>query len=552
MKKLFIGLLVLAVACNQEISHSLEISFKVDKKYINIPIDDHQERQRVYFKVDGETYTFNDIRVAKENIEYWTFVDVSGYMGKTFSLEFSEYVPGIEKIYQSDKFVGEDTLYKEKLRPQVHFTTRRGWNNDPNGLVFYKGEYHLFYQHNPYEINWGNMTWGHAITRDLLHWEELPIVIQPDELGTIFSGSAVIDYKNTSGFKTGDENPLVAIYTADRWSEKQQQCIAYSLDRGRTFTKYEGNPVIPAQRRFGSGHERDPKVFWYEPGKHWVLVMHDGLSYSIYNSKNLKDWEYQSSVNEGFWECPELFELAVDGNGNIKKWVLYGVQGTYLIGSFDGKTFTPETEKLRYNVGGMTAAQTYNDEPGGRRLQIGWAHAEFPGMPFKQTFTVVQEFKLKSTRNGVRLFVEPAKEIEKLYVKSHSFENEYIGDDINKKLAEIKSSLLHIIATFKIENCVRFGLNINGYNIEYYVSTNKLNDTFLPLENGQFDLEVIVDKTLVEVYANGGIVYWFDYHNDADPDNFKLSLYQRENKLNQEPKTMVRNLEIHELKSIWQ
>ncbi len=550
MKKLIIALLTITSISG--FSQSVEKTFKIEKKYINIPIENKQERQRVKFKVDGEVYTFNDIRIAEDAVDYWTFVDASRYMGKEFSFDFSESVSGIEKIYQSDKFVGEEMLYKEELRPQVHFTTRRGWNNDPNGMVYYEGEYHLYYQHNPYEINWGNMTWGHAVSTDLVHWEELPIVIEPDELGTIFSGSAVIDYNNTSGFKKGSENPLVAIYTADMWDSKQHQCIAYSLDKGRTFTKYEGNPVIPAQRRFGSGHERDPKVFWYEPDKHWVLVLHDALTYSIYNSKNLKEWEYQSSVDAGFWECPELFELAVDGNKNNKKWVLYGVMGTYLLGDFDGKKFTPETEMLRYNVGGMTAAQTYNDEPNGRRLQIGWGHATFPGMPFKQTFTMVQEFSLKTTRNGVRLFIEPAKEIEKLHSKSHKFENEYIGLGINNKLSAIKSPVLHIKAKFEIDNGRLFGLNINGYKIDYKVNTNKLNDTFLPLQNKQLELEVIVDNTLIEVYGNGGLVYWFANYNEGDPGDFSLSLTQGESGLNQDPKTLVKSLEIHELKSIWE
>lgn len=536
----------------QLLSQTKKKIFKVEHQYINIPIEERENRQHVNLIVDGQVYTYNDIRVANANVDYWTFIDVSKYLGKNFTLEFSQDVPGIEKIYQSDQFEGQEKIYNEELRPQLHFTTRRGWTNDPNGMVYYKGEYHLFYQHNPYEINWGNMTWGHSVSKDLIHWKELPIAIVPDELGTIFSGSAVIDYKNSSGFKKGSEDVMVVTYTNDLKDEKQQQSMAYSLDRGRTFTKYEGNPVIPAQRRFGSGHERDPKVFWYEPGNHWILVMHDALNYSIYNSNNLKDWEYQSSVDAGFWECPELFELAIDGDENNKKWILYGVQGTYLIGGFDGKVFTPETEMLRYSVGGMTAAQTFNNEPEGRRLQIGWGHAEFPGMPFKQTFTMVQEFKLKTTRNGLRLMIEPAKEIEKLYVTSHRFDNVLIGDEINKKLSNIKSSLLHIKATFEIVNDHSFGLDINGYKIKYDVPKNQLNGHFLSLQNKQLQLEIIVDKTLVEVYANGGLIYWFDDYNEGDLDNFKISLIRSKSNLNIDSKTLIKNLEIHELKSIWE
>jgi sucrose-6-phosphate hydrolase SacC (GH32 family) len=550
MKRMWI--LIMMLVSIQGFSQNPERSFKVEKQYINIPIEDAQKRQLVQFKVDGHAYTANAIRIAREKVDYWTFIDVSKFDGKEFTLEFSEDAAGIGKIYQSDQFVDQDKLYKEKLRPQVHFTTRRGWTNDPNGLVWYKGEYHLFYQHNPYEINWGNMTWGHAVSKDLLHWEELPIVLEPDELGTMFSGSAVIDYQNTSGLKKGNKVPLVATYTADMRNTKQQQCMAYSLDDGRTFTKYEGNPVIPAKRRFGSGHERDPKVFWYEPGDHWVLLMHDALNYSLYNSQDLKNWEYQSSVDAGFWECPELFELAVDGDEKNKRWVMYGVRGTYLIGEFDGKVFTPETEMLRYNVEGMTAAQTFNDEPNGRRLQIGWGHAQFPGMPFKQTFTMVQEFSLKTTRNGIRLFIEPAREIENLYTKSHHYENVYIGDEINEKLAAITSPQLHIKSTFEIANAISFGININGYGLNYNVATNTLNDHFLPLHNKQLQLEVIVDKTLIEVYANGGLIYWFANYNEGDLENFNISLTRSRNGLNPDSKTLVKTLDIYELKSIWE
>ena len=550
MRKLIIASFMLT--CLYGVSQPVVKTFRVDKNFINIPIETKQPRQRVEFKVNGKVVTSNDIRIAKDNVDYWTFIDVSKYMGKEFSFEFSDNVSGIEKIYQSVKFEGEDMLYKEKLRPQVHFTTRRGWNNDPNGLVYYKGEYHLYYQHNPYETTWGNMSWGHAVSEDLLHWKELPVAIEPDELGTIFSGSAVIDYNNTSGFKNGSENPLVAIYTADFKNSKQQQCIAYSLDKGRTFTKYEGNPVIPAKRRFGSGHERDPKVFWYEPGKHWVLVMHDGLNYSIYSSANLKEWNFESSVNEGFWECPELFELAVDGNLNNKKWVMYGVKGTYLIGDFDGKKFTPETEKLGYNVGGMSAAQTFNDEPNGRRLQIGWGHAQFPNMPFCQTFTFIQEFNLKTTRSGIRLFIEPAKEIEKLHTRLHKFENEYIGNEINKKLAAIKTPVLHIKIKFEIDNSNNFGIDINEYKIRYNVTDNTLNGNFLPLQNRQLDLEIIVDRSLIEVYGNGGLMYWFGNIDKVDSDDFKISFIQGKSGLNPDPKTLIKKLEINELKSIWE
>lgn len=554
MKKLL--LIFLSLLCFTSYSQNIEKTIKINKHYLNIPIQTSQDRQHVKFLLDGRAYTYNDIRVANDSVDYWTFIDVSKFKGKKFTFDFAQPREGIEMIYQSDSIVGQEKLYKEKLRPQIHYSTRRGWTNDPNGMVYYDGEYHLFYQLNPYEINWSNMTWGHAVSRDLLHWEELPIVMEPDELGAIFSGSAVIDYNNTSGFQKGNTPAMVAIYTTDLRKDRveinQQQNIAYSFDKGRTFTKYEGNPVISAERKFGSGHERDPKVFWYEPNKVWVMILHDGINYSIFNSKDLKKWDRTSYIDAGFWECPELFELPVDGDENNKKWVVFGVQGTYLIGDFDGEKFTPETEMLRCSTGGMTAAQTFNDEPNNRRIQIGWGHATFPGMPFKQTFTFPQESALKTTRNGLRLFMNPIKEIENLYEKTFSIENEYISEALNKKLEEeIHSDLLHIKATFKVENSTSFGLNINGYNIDYQVPTNKLNDVFVPLKNREIDLEIIVDKTIIEVYINGGLYYWFANNITDDSDSFKIELTRSKDGLNLDSKTLVKRLEIHELKSIW-
>ena len=534
-----------------------ERTFQVKKKYLNIPIQNSLDRQRVDFFVDTKQLTYNDIRVAENTIDYWTFLDVSAYQGQEFKFVFSKNVSGINQIFQADTIVGENDLYKEKYRPQLHYTSRRGWTNDPNGMVYYDGEYHLFYQHNPYETGWGNMTWNHAVSNDLLHWEELSLALLPDEWGTMFSGSAVIDYKNTAGFNIGDSPAMLAMYTADlrKNGEElgQQQCIAYSLDKGRTFIKYEGNPVIPISNRFGSKHARDPKVFWYEPGKHWVMIMHEGISMTIYNSKDFRKWELTGTLDDGYWECPELFELAVNGDDTNKKWVVYGVRGTYQIGTFDGKVFTPETEMLRYNNIGwsMTAAQSFNDEPKGRRVSIGWGHAGFPGMPFTETFTFPMEMRLKTTPNGVRLHVEPVSEIEALHTKQHSIENLYIGEELNDKLKAIKSPLLHIKTTIEADNSRFFGMNINGYELKYDVATNTLNDVFIPLQNRQLELEVIVDKTIIEVYINGGRYYWFYNDTTGDLDDFNIRFIKGGDPLHPNPKTLVKKLEIHELLSIW-
>ena len=331
--------LIFMILMNVSSLRAEDISITVTKKYLNIPVSSKVGRAEMTFTVAGNTERRFDIRLAASEPDYWVFCDVSTLRGKTLTITYPENKQGLNLIYQDDRIAGQDSMYNEKNRPQFHFTSRRGWNNDPNGLIFYEGEYHLFYQHNPYEREWGNMHWGHAVSRDLVHWEELPIALYPDSHGTMFSGSAVIDYDNTSGFGNGKTPVMVAIYTADN-PEKQIQCIAYSSDKGRTWTKYNQNPVIDSKAKWNSKDTRDPKVFWYQPGKHWVLALNERDGHSIYTSPNLKDWTYQSHV-AGFWECPELFELPIDGNPANTKWVMYGASGTYMLGSFDGKKFTP-------------------------------------------------------------------------------------------------------------------------------------------------------------------------------------------------------------------
>ena len=266
--------------------------FQIEKQYLNFPVEMKQESQRGKLIIKKDTIMDLYIRLADGEPDYWVFKDVSDFKGKKLKIVFPNQIKGVDRIYQSDSIAGEDSLYKESNRPQFHFTSRRGWNNDPNGLVYYDGEYHLFYQHNPYETEPCNTHWGHAVSRDLLHWEELNDALYPDETGMMFSGSAVIDKKNSSGF---GKNALIAAYSACG-TEIISQCIAYSTNKGRTFTKYQGNPVIDNFKRSGIKYSRDPKVFWYEPTQTWVMALFEDNFISIYNSNDLKNWEYKSKT----------------------------------------------------------------------------------------------------------------------------------------------------------------------------------------------------------------------------------------------------------------
>lgn len=334
-------------------------------------------------------------------------------------------------------------LYREPHRPQFHFTPATAWMNDPNGMTYADGEFHLFYQHYPDDTVWGPMHWGHAVSSDLVHWEHLPIALQPDSVGYIFSGSAVVDWSNTAGFQTGDTPPLVAIFTQhDPEGESagridfQTQGIAYSNDRGRSWTHYPGNPVLanPGIRDF-----RDPKASWHEPSGQWVMVLAAGDHVRFYGSPDLKAWRYLSGfgagegAHGGLWECPDLFPLtATDGQTH---WVLVvsinpgapnGGSGTqYFIGDFDGTTFTngnpPETQLWldwgRDNYAGVTWSDI--PETDGRRLFMGWSSnwdyaQQVPTAPWRSAMTLPRSLTLNETNEGLRISSRPVAEVSRL------------------------------------------------------------------------------------------------------------------------------------------
>ena len=524
-----------------------DLTLKITKKYLNLPVSHQKERAVMTLAVDGKPVRSFDIRLASGEPDYWVFCDVSSFKGKQIKISYRGDAAGMDKIYQADEIAGQDSLYKETNRPQIHYTQRRGWNNDPNGLIYYEGEYHLFYQHNPYERDWGNMHWGHAVSKDLIHWEELPIALFPDEHGTMFSGSAVIDYKNTAGFNKGNIPAMVAVYTADS-PEKQVQCIAYSLDKGRTWTKYDGNPVVDSKAKWHSHDTRDPKVFWYEPTGKWVMVLNERDGHSIYNSDDLKHWTFESHIT-GFWECPELFELSVDGVTDNKKWVMYGASGTYMIGSFDGRTFVPESGKYYYSTGTIYAAQTFTNIPSGdgRRIQIGWGRISHPGLPFNGPMLLPTVLSLRTTKDGIRLFSEPIKELEALQIAKGQWK-----DLSAEKAGELlqpynHTGSLRIRTTLSLSHATNAGLSLYGQNLlDYDMNFNKVNGVFYSPEDMtsmEISVDIILDRTSVEVFVDGG-AYSYSMERRADPNNKDGFRFWGNN-------IQVKNLEVYELQSIW-
>ena len=341
--------------------------FTIEKQYLNLPVKRRApaHRMRITFP-DGKRLEFNICTPgANDRPSFWAPVEVAAFKGRKITVEAVDKLPEnfrmLERIEQSDTLQDAGSLYQEKLRPQFHYSVRRGWSNDPNGLVYFKGEYHLYYQYHPYSLEGGGTHWGHAVSKDLVHWQELPpaiVPLSPDDIA--FSGSCIVDFDNLSGFKTGEEPPIVAAW----FSTRRGACIAYSNDRGRTFTEYKENPVVP--------FVGDPKLIWYAPGKHWVMAVNwKGIAFCT--SPDLKKWEQLPNPIEGFFECPEIFEICADGNPAKKKWILYSGDGAYAVGGFDGKQFTPDGGKHPYNFGNAYyASQTFNNIPeqDGRRIQI--------------------------------------------------------------------------------------------------------------------------------------------------------------------------------------
>lgn len=414
-----------------------EESFKANKKYLLIPIHDLAPEISTQLIVDDkkEEEPMN-IRIAQSEISYWIPINIEKYKGQNISLRLGHIEKsssGYSQIKQSDSYHFDTN---EKFRPTYHFSPKYGWMNDPNGMVYHNGEYHLFYQYNPYGSVWGNMHWGHAVSNDLKRWEHKPVAIAPDSLGTIFSGSMVVDKNNTAGF---GENTMIAIYTSA--GKSQSQSIAYSLDNGQTFTKYEKNPVLSNSEIIDF---RDPKVFWHKESKKWVMSLATSQSITFYGSTNLKEWRKLSEFGEGIgahggvWECPDLFPLSYNGQ---TKWVLFvsinpggpnsGSATQYFIGDFDGKTF--KADKLPYPIWldygrDNYAGVTWNNAPDNRRIFIGWMSNwdyanQIPTLNFKSANTLPRELKL--VHNGDHLVVSnsPVKAILDLRYESKKIED---------------------------------------------------------------------------------------------------------------------------------
>jgi len=456
-----------------------------------------------------------------------------------------------------------DITYTEKYRPQYHYTPRINWMNDPNGLVYYEGQYHLFHQYNPFGSKWGYMSWYHAVSDDLVHWEHKPVAIpygKEQEEG-IFSGSAVVDHDNTTGFGDGSRAPLVAIYTSHYTREDestwQAQSLAYSTDGGESFTKYDGNPVL----EFDDPDFRDPNVKWNEEMEQWLMVITLPRQHKVqfYASDNLIDWEFLSDFGPagavgGIWECPDFFELPIDGDPENTRWILHvdmnpgsvagGSGSQYFVGDWDGKTFTPDDEIMQDEIKWVDygtdfyAAISWNNIPeeDGRRLWIGWMNNwdyanEIPTSPWRSAQSVPRSLSLETRNGDVQLIQKPVQELEKLRRSPVSLNSPLSADDeidlkdIHEELsgnayeliAEIdpgsvgEASLVlragsdeETLVGYDTEKAVLFVDRTNSGENDFYDDFEKRFEAPVNLIDGKVKLHIYIDWSSIEVFANDG------------------------------------------------
>lgn len=534
----------------------VERAIKIEKKYLWLPVKTGAPSTWFDVVVDGQKVREFIIELARDpnDVSFRATLDVSEWKDKEVKLIAERYpsdANGIDLIEQSDEMADLEESYTEKYRPQFHFAPRRGWTNDPNGLVYYKGEYHLFQQHNPFGASWNNMSWGHYVSSDLLHWKDLNDAFLPDPLGSIFSGSGVVDWDNTTGFKTGEEAPLVGIYTYNgssmRYGARASQGIAYSNDCGRSWTKYEGNPVLPHI----IGGNRDPKVFRYQPTNKWIMALYlDGEDYALFESDDLKSWDKICDVpNLGCSECPDIFELAVDGDEQNKKYVFWGGNGKYVVGTFDGKTFVKESEPLNMKWGGNDyAAQSYSDTPG-RRIQFSWMQGGvYPDMPFNQQFTVPRELTLRSTPEGIRLCAYPVKELETLRGKSVVISNKAVNKELSVSVPD--DELADAIMTIEVGDASRIEIKAHGRTVTLLPKERAylVDDVRAPMnvKEGKVELRMVFDRMSLETFVDGGlsqIAKCFVPQDDQKNDIFEFVTDGKDVKID--------SFEIWPLKSVW-
>ena len=511
-------LMLMATATPSAFAQKMNIEHKGDTtivkvenptKYLLLPIQEEKDEAQVILSTGDKEDTWMDVRLAQNGVDYFVPFSleknaagksVKGNVATVKILGLKKDALAVNLMKLSNTF---DTTNTDYYRPSYHFTPLYGWMNDPNGMVYKDGEYHLYFQYNPYGSKWGNMHWGHAVSKDLIHWEHLDPAIARDPVGHIFSGSSVVDKKNTAGF---GKDAIIAIYTNNSVNHDEVQCIAYSNDNGRTFTKYAGNPVLTPFD--GLKDFRDPKVFWYEKGKCWYMIVSADKETRFYKSKNLKKWTYVSAFGKGMgqqpcqYECPDFFQLPVNGDKKKMKWVMtmninpgcwFGGSATeYFVGDFDGKNFTcPDAHDVKWLDWGKDhyATVTFSNT-GDRVLGITWmSNWQYANLtPFKQNRGangLPRELKLYEKNGKYYISEDVAPEVYALRKDTKNLADASVAD-----AKDLKGVAANMEGAFEIEADVTPDANgIAGIEI----SNNKRERTMIYFDMKQG--KVVMDRT---------------------------------------------------------
>ena len=524
------------------------VSLDVTEDYLLLPIQDDAPEGKICIVKDNEQKgTLMNVRLARERVDSYVPFALSAYKGQHISIEIQG-VPETALCWKELKLSGSfDMANKESFRPVYHHTPAYGWMNDPNGMFYKDGVYHLYFQYNPYGSVWGNMHWGHSTSTDLMHWKFEGCAIVPDAWGAIFSGSCVVDHENTAGF---GKEAVVAFYTSAKstpWGDIQMQSMAYSLDNGKTFTKYEGNPILTSSEK----DFRDPKVFWYAPGKHWVMILAVGQHMEIYSSVNLKEWKKESEfgamqgAHGGVWECPDLVEIPVEGTRE-KKWVLIcnlnpggpfgGSAAQYFVGSFDGKKFVNESPtQTKWMDWGKDnyATVTWNNAPDGRCIALGWMSNwqyanNVPTRQYRSANTLARDLTLY--REGQELYLKstPSVEVKKARGKKVSIPSFKVSEKHEiVNLFEEKQGAYEVEIVIQNAGASKIAfslLNDKGEKVSMYYDLNRKQFVMDRSESGKVDfskdfpavtvapvnvdkeltLRLFVDRSSIEAFGEDG------------------------------------------------
>lgn len=512
----------------------------IKNNYLVFPVNTLATNKLLTFKLADKTVYELDIKIDYFNPNFNAYIDVSRFIGQILDISVN---PQIKLDFRVADEMDIENLYKEPLRPQIHFTAKNGWINDPNGLIYLDGIYHMFYQYNPAESNWGNMHWGHATSNDLVHWTEEKTALFPDERGMMFSGSAVLDEKNLLGKNTENKKAVLLYYTT---TNPFSQCLSYSTDGFKSIEKYSDNPIIENIEE----ENRDPKVIFCDELDCYLMVLYLKEDiFCILKSDDLVNWnELQRLRLQGDDECPDFFPLT-DIKGN-RKWIFIGAHGKYLVGKFKHGKFEPEQEAISHQYGcSAYAGQTFSNLSNGRVVRVAWDRWGLPSCGFNGQMGIPVEMSLNSFENTFYIEAKPVKEIESLYNKTKHFENIKITPE-NDFCTQLEDTPY----LFKLSGLINdYGvteMQIFGRTIRFDFKKNEIavGNNFAPISvaSEKFDITIIVDRCSFEIFADSGKIFMSCLDNNTLCDrNIPNFVIKTDNV------TVIESIEMHSLNSIW-